>query len=357
MAVIGTPIQTCCDATDAVQEGVSQVPCDEQNQVAPDVSHYYRELVLSRMRSVKGNCGQELVIEWQMLDHMGHIVNLEECCGLSSGSSFSSESEPSSLSMSSDSVSESSESSEAEEEEIPCICFRIRENLSLGINPEPAQTEYEATVVDAATGQIKIVLPPNATGVPGVYFAEAAAVDRRGVIIFTNVFYVILNRGQFGSHRHMQGGPPTIQEIRLHLRDSSPAESLLLDNIKFDDAEIALAISRPIDYWNEIPPPLDPRMTTQNFPYRYHWLEAIAANLFWMVEENFRANNLTYSAAGVQVNDQDKEPNYARAAERRWANWVNFVKRQKSSMNLDLCWGGIGSSYAFARGTYYGRGY
>jgi hypothetical protein len=160
---------------------------------------------------------------------------------------------------------------------------------------------------------------------------------------------VILERGQFGARDHV-GGPPTIQEIRLHLRDSAPGESLLLDNIRFDDAEIALAITRPVQYWNEQPPDLGVRTTTQNFPFRYYWLEAICANLFWMLEEQYRANNLAYSAAGVQVNDQDKEPNYARAAERRHANWVDFVKRKKAALNLEAAYGGIGSPYG---GNYY----
>jgi hypothetical protein len=281
------------------------------------------------MRSVRGRVGQHMKIQWTMVDSRGMAVDLTEC-GFPDGSSASSYS------------SSSSESSAAEE---PQFLFRIRESLSLGFQPEPAQTQYDVYLEDAANGKIRIELPAGATGLPGVYYAEVAAVDVDGLITFTNVFYVIIERGQFGSK--WVGGPPTIAELRLHLRDSAAEESLLLDNIRFDDTEIALAINRPVEYWNEIPPPLNVRATTQNFPFRFHWMDGIAASLFWMLEEQYRANNLTYSAAGVQVNDQDKEPNYARAAERRWANYVEFVKRKKASINLESAYGGIGSSYSY----------
>ena len=324
MAVVGTPVvQPIAAPAPSVP---SVVPCDEQNLLSPEVSSYYGNLVLARVRSVRGPVGQHMRIQWTIIDSQGAVVNLVEC-GFPEGSSSSS--------------SSSSSSCVAADE--PRFYFRIRENLSLGFTPEPAQTEFDVYLVDAENGKIRIELPAAATGVPGVYYAEVAVVDAEGLILFTNVFYVIIERGQFGAARST--GPPTIAELRLHLRDSSPEESLLLDNLRFDDAEIALAIGRPIEYWNEMPPPVGGRMTTQNFPYRFHWLEAIVANLFWMLEEQFRANNLKYSAAGVQVNDQDKAPDYARAAERRWANWVEFVKRRKATINLEGAYGGIGSNY------------
>jgi hypothetical protein len=204
---------------------------------------------------------------------------------------------------------------------------------------------------------VEVVLPRRSTIVPGIYFAEMAIVNNddegKEYVHLSNTFYVIIERGLWSSRRQ-PGGAPSLAEIRLHLRDSDPAESFLLDHIRFDDAEIALAIQRPVQYWNEIPPGVG-NYTTQNFPWRYHWLEAICANLFWMVAEQFRANNLQYSAAGVQVNDQDKEPNYEKAAERRQANWLDFVRRKKSEINLNSAYGGIGSTYGHISG--YGNGY
>lgn len=352
MPVVGTPIAPI-SSPDPVAAPAEAV-CQDQNQLTPEVSRYYGNLVLSRMRSVKGHAGQQMEINWTMLDSHGHAVDLRECGFVDAVADPSSSSEASSVSSSVSSVSaspsspsSSSAASVGSAAAPPVLLrFRIRENLSIGEQPVPSRTSFPVTVVDAEQGQVKVTLPSQATGLPGVYFGEFAVLNDDEVIIFTNVLYILIDRGQFGAFH--SGGPPTIAEIRLHLRASAAEESLLLDNMRFDDAEIALAISRPIEYWNEIPPPIYPRYSTQNFPWRFHWLEAICANLFFMLEEQFRANNLTYSAAGVQVNDQDKEPNYARAGERRWANWVEFVKRQKSSINLEGAYGGIGSGYGYS---------
>lgn len=336
MPVIGTPV-VAPTAPPPEQTAPSTVPCDEQNILTPEVSRYYSELTLARMRSVKIRVGQHARIEWTVVDSKGFPIDLTEC-GFPDGDGSSS-------SLSSSSFSSQSTAPGSGEE--VGFRFRIRENLSLGIDPLPPQTEFAVSLVDAAKGKVRITLDKKATALPGVYFGELGVFDFYNtddeIMLFSNVFYVIIERGQFGA-KHAPG-PPTIAEVRLHLRDSGPEENLLLDNIKFDDAEIALAIGRPLDYWNEIPPPLSVRATTQNFPYRYHWLEAICANLFFMAAENFRANNLTYSAAGVQVNDQNKMPDYQRAGERRMQEWKEFVRRKKAEINLSGAYGGIGSSY------------
>jgi hypothetical protein len=323
----------------AVTQTTSLIGCQDQNKIAPTVSRYYDNLVLNRMRSVVVQAGQQARIQWTLVDPNGVPVDLTGC-GFPDGSGSS----------------YSSQSSAAAELGIG-FKFRIRENLSLGISPKPLQTEFPVYLVDASAGKVEIVLDKRATNTAGVYFGELGVftgIDTDDeLMIFSNVFYVIINQGQFGASRWNGAGPPTIQEIRLHLRDSGPEENLLLDNIKFDDAEIGLAISRPVSYWNEIPPDLGQRFTTQNFPFRFHWLEAICANLFWMVAENFRANNLQYSAAGVQVNDQNKEPNYEQAADRRNRNWLEFVRRKKAEINMNMAFSRLGSPYKYVEGNYY----
>ena len=328
MTVIGTPVLPPSPPSPTC---VPTQRCYEINAVAPDVSRYYDSLLLTRMRSVSVQCGQKVRIRWTVVNSQGFAVDLTDC---DVPADFSS-----SVSLSSSAAAGGTG-----------FRFRIRENLSLGVKPAPQQTEFDVYVIDAENGVVEIELTAKATGLPGVYFGELAVCANFDtadeIVLFTNMFYVLMQRGQYGADDAMFGGPPTIQEIRLHLRDSSPGENLLLDNLKFDDAEIALAISRPIQYWNEIPPDLNCRYTTQNFPWRYHWLEGICANLFWMAAEQFRANNLKYSAAGVQVDDQNKQPDYEQAAQRRDAEWKNFVRRKKSELNLNAAFGGIGSPYA-----------
>jgi hypothetical protein len=191
------------------------------------------------------------------------------------------------------------------------------------------------------------------TACPGVYFAEAViytCVGERSETVdtpilsgycqyYSNTFYLTVDPGLFTGEIF---GPPTIAEVRLSLRDSGPAESMLLNNLAFSDEEIAMAIARPVQLWNEIPPNLRKyRYTTTTFPFRYHWLEAIAGTLFLLAAEYNRRNNLTYSAANVSVNDLDKEPQYEAAGQRRLQMFREFVRAKKSELNLNQLYGGI----------------
>lgn len=367
MPICATPVEGCGPQDTG---GVSVIACEDQNVKAPSTTELYREPLYQRMKAIHVSGGQLATIRWTMVDVNGHPVDLTTCLDAAADSSSSSSSGSSMPGVVGTPVAKPQY----------VVKLRIREHIARGRKPLPAQMEYDATIVDAANGVVEVSLPRGATVVPGVYFGEMAVVipeeeedDEEspgivasdaveeddlpsGNVIFSNIFYVIISRGMWSTRRHGPGGPPTVPEIRLHLRDSDPRESFLLDNLRFDDAELALAITRPVEYWNETPPDLGRVYTTQSFPWRYHWLEAICANLFWMAAERFRANNLQYSAAGVQVNDQDKELNYERAAQRRDAEWKNFVRRKKSEINLNSAYGGVGSGYQYGgygvRGPY-----
>jgi hypothetical protein len=281
------------------------------------------------MRSITVTQGQCATIEWQMQDKEGRPVSLIPCGFVITGS----------------------ESSASTPDDFKVV-LRLKEHLSVG-NNKPA-VEVEAAVLDPENGKVAAELTAAMVGLPGVYFGEMALVSipaqesNQPCVVFSNTFFVVIARSTFGDLDYQ--GPPTIAEIRLHLRDSSPQESFLLDNLMFDDAEIALAISRPVMYWNETPPFLDVKYTTQNFPWRYHWLEGICANLFFMVAEQFRRNQLSYSAAGVSLDDQNKEPNYERAGQTRWQAYQQWVRGIKAAINLESCYGVVGSPYKY--GTY-----
>jgi hypothetical protein len=231
------------------------------------------------------------------------------------------------------------------------VVLRLKEQLALGNQNAPI--EAPATILVPEEGKVSVTLSSSATGVPGVYYGEmalisvAAQTSQQPCVIFSNTFSVVISRSTFSSV-NQPGGPPSIAEIRLHLRDSAPGESYLLDSLMFDDAEIALAIARPVMYWNEIPPPIDAVYNTQSFPFRYHWLEGICANLFMMVAEQFRRNQFDYSAAGLSVNDQNKEASYERAGQMRWQAYREWVRATKASINLEGCYGEVSSTYKYA---------
>lgn len=322
MAVIATPtshpLVPCCDNRNTEQV-LTPVTCAGQNVIVAPVSQQNGQPLLSRMRAVSISQGQCATIDWQMIDRDGVPVNMSAC----NAAPYK-------------------------------VVLRLKEQISLG-NARPVQ-EVDATVVSASDGKVQAQLSQNMVGMPGIYYAEMALINvpaqaaNQPCVVFSNTFYLIINRSTFDNDER-NSGPPSIAEIRLHLRDSSPAESYLLENLMFDDAEIALAIARPVQYWNEIPPPLGTGYNTQNFPFRYHWLEGICANLFLMVAEQYRRNQLSYQAGGIAVDDQNKEGSYERAGQTRWQAYREWVRATKASINLESCYGEVGSNYKYSAYT------
>lgn len=323
MAVIATPtahaLEQCCDNRNTAQV-LTPVSCTNQNVVSAPVSSQNGQPVLTRMRAISISQGQCATIKWQMHDKDGLPVNMSACS------------------------------------EIPMkVVLRLRDQIALS-NTSPI-LEVEANITDAPNGQVEAELTKNMVGIPGIFYGEMALINipaqeaNQPCVVFSNTFYVIINRSAFDSRTNgRNGGPPSMAEIRLHLRDSAPNESYLLENLMFDDAEIALAIGRPVMYWNEIPPPIR-TFTTKNFPFRYHWLEGICANLFFMVAEQFRRNQLSYSAGGIQVDDQNKESSYERAGQARWQAYREWVRATKASINLEGCYGEVTSNYKYSAYT------
>jgi hypothetical protein len=330
MVVIATPtshpVVQCCDTSNTPQV-LNAVPWLNVFPNKAPVSASNGQPVLTRTRAITIKQGEYAEIVWQMHDQNGVPLNLS---GLGDGMGPG------------DDIK---------------VVLRLKEQIALG-NSNPV-AEFDASISNAAEGMVSVTLLPNATGLAGIYYAEFALVyvpasdsDPLGpaTAMFSNTCSLIITRGTFESYGR-PGGPPSIAEVRLHLRDSGPSESYLLENLMFDDAEIALATTRPVMYWNEIPPPLSPMYNTQTFPYRYHWLEGICANLFMMVAEQYRRNQLDYQAGGMAVNDQNKEANYERAGQARWQAYREWVRATKASINLEGCYGEVTSNYKYSAYT------
>ncbi|NDD53396.1 hypothetical protein EBZ39_05900 [bacterium] len=328
MVVIATPSTNpliTCDPNLSAAPVLFPESCAQQDALSAPVSKTNGVPVLTRTRAVSVTQGQAAHIDWNMIDSQGRPVDLRPC-------GFGGEDPPVAFK----------------------VVFRLKEQLALGNTRPPLQLDTE--LFDAETGRVRVQLTKEITKYPGIYYGEMALIDNTNPdenpppVVFSNIFSVIINRSTFGPQGN-QNGPPSIAEIRLHLRDSSPAESYLLEHVMFDDAEIALAITRPVMYWNEVPPPLDNTYNTQNFPFRYHWLEGICANLFFMVAEQYRRNQLGYSAAGMSIDDQNKEASYERAGQARWQAYREWVRATKASINLESCYGEVTSNYKYSAYT------
>lgn len=267
------------------------------------ITQIYGADALERMRCVRVTAGQEPKITWTMMTPAGEPVNLTDTVG-------------------------------------GTVVFRHGDAAH-------AVVRYvsDGVIDDAANGVVSAVVE-RPTLAPGVYHGEFGLINATGGLVFANPLYLISEPSAFWPGDWAQFGIPTVAEIRMHLRDSSPAEHRLIDTVEFDDAEVAAAIVQVVRYWNETPPPLPTRYSTGDFPYRQLLLEGTAASLYRMAAAYFRANHLAYQASGVAVDDLAKAPEFEQAAAGRWQAFEQQVRTLKVQLNMNNAWGIIPSPYS-----------
>lgn len=224
--------------------------------------------------------------------------------------------------------------------------FRWREATELDMTTVSAQ----GTVVSTTGGIVKATIPDAVNSSPGVYICEVGVLVA-GKLVFSNTLYTIVERGLFVGASPVSGlaGPPTIAEIRLSLRDS-PEGNRLTDEYEFDASEAGDAMVRSVAYWNQSPPPVNQVFTTISFPFRYYWMEGIAAHLLETAANYYRRVHLPYQGGGISVDDLNKVVEYERAAEKRYRAWTDWVRYSKVNINISAGWTTHGSPYAGASG-------
>lgn len=207
--------------------------------------------------------------------------------------------------------------------------------------------EIEGEITDGANGVVRAELTDEIVKRAGIYqlswaYLEADRVTR------INEGLLSIERSLWGdlaeTPKHITG-PPTINEIRMHIMDSSPNENFLLDEVEFADEQIVTAIIKPIQHFNEVNPPLRRIFTTHDFPWKKHWLDAATGYLLRFAAHNYRRNRLGVNAGGVAIDDQNKEREYMAAAQLLLDEWKEFVKLKKLELNMAECVGIIGSAY------------
>jgi hypothetical protein len=230
----------------------------------------------------------------------------------------------------------------------------------------------EATIVDAANGVVKLNIPPKLLKKPGILVAElvvfrlitqpesssssissSSSVEpvtgEREVVIRTKLYIEVAENL---THFDKALSTISVAEVRLALRDRCPEANFLLDDVEFNNEEIAWAIRRPVDYWNERPPPIG-TYTAGNFPYRFNWLNGTISQLMLLAAPWYERNNLTYQAAGLSVNDKNKAQFYAQWGASLWKDYTGWVNLEKKRINMESFYG-ITNIAAFGDGS--GRG-
>lgn len=204
------------------------------------------------------------------------------------------------------------------------------------------------TVVDAATGVVRALLAPLAVASAGIFQLHWAIMDRTlNAPRLINRSLISVERSLFGADYGV-GGPPTIQEIRTDIRDTSPEVNRLLRNVEFSDDEIVRAIVRPVEDWNDASPRLAAHVyDTITFPFRHAWNLAIQGYLLQMASHWYRRNRLAYQAGGLAVDDMDKEEGYMAHSKQLLEEWRVWLVHKKVELNAYGAMGEVSSPYAY----------
>ena len=264
----------------------------------------YKETIPFRRRAIKAKQGMVTTVEFQLLNSAGLPLDLSD-------------------------------------ESYDHVSARVREAVCM----TGTGNDITATIVtDKTTGNVSFDVPTTVLQYPGVYLVDVGVINADGFLLESNDFYLYVENSAWGQPSNM----PQLDDIRLSLRDSDPAENELINNWDFDLAEICHAAVRSVLDWNETPPDLaNARFNTLSFPFKHIWLYGIHTYLFFVAEEHYRRNHLPYSAGGVNIDDKNRHQLYGQAAMMRQKDWNHMLLRQKVSMNMNRGFRTISSGYPF----------
>lgn len=293
------------------------VTCSSLSVVNPHTTTIFGCEVNGKRKAVQLNQNQSATVEWRLIDAAGAAVDLTTCGTFVDGDA-----------------------------DTGSVKLTVVESTLRNYCTSPVVDQLAGSVTDLSGGVVRFETGTEITARAGIYLAEAAVFNTDGDMIFSNQFYVVVNRGLTGT-RLEPLGPPSVAEIRLHLRDSDATENELLENVEFDLAEIALCVERPVLYWNESPPPINQVYSTDTFPFRYHWLEGIVGQLYFIAAAWYRRNHLAYSAGGVQVDDMNKAQDYEQVGQLRWNTFREWVLKKKVQLNAEAAIQSQNSGYVY----------
>ncbi len=299
MSVIGTPVTPPED-----------IVCDTLQKAGPTITQLYGVELPTKRRAVQISQGQVANTEFHFYDRSGNPVDLTECS--------------------------------LEDENEATISLRIREAITTCDN---RIYETTATITTATTGLVEASIPAAVSRNPGVYLMEAGILDTDSNLIFSNQFYLWVDRGLFGDPQYPNGGPPALDDIRLALRDNAPEENRLIDEFEFDLAEVCHSAVYTCRYWNECQPPINQSFNTMTYPAKLRWLDAICGQLFMIAANRFRRNHLPYQAGGTAIDDQNKFMQYEQIGMKMLMDYREWVKQKKVEINCNAAITSGGSAY------------
>lgn len=201
----------------------------------------------------------------------------------------------------------------------------------------------EVDTTDAAKGKINFSLADGQMKHCGIFPAQLSIYTATDELIHAQPFWYESRPGL----DYRSWGPLTIAEIRMELRDACAEQNYLIDDLEFDDSQIAYCLRKPIDEFNERFQPKT-NYSPKNFPHRFHWSRATVGYLLEIASRGYVRNHLDYAAGGVTVQDKNKFGAYAQMSAALLAEWRQFVKERKVELNIEGGFGNLGSGYNYS---------
>lgn len=246
-----------------------------------------------------------------------------------------------------------SESGSASSSSSPAGTIKVRIKEWLGQGESSTRNpiwDIYGDAVDPSKGIVRFELEEAVVEHAGIYELNFAVMNESGKPVAIDRGILSVEKSMFAVDLDLARkdlGPPTIQEVRMRLMDSSRNENLLLDDTEFKDEQILMAMWEPIRLWNETPPPIE-RFTTRTFPFRGAWIQGVLAQLHLMMANHFRRNVFRQATGGT--NDKDKEREYMAEGQRLWQEYQAWLLNKKVEINLKKFAGNARSQYSSRNG-------
>lgn len=245
--------------------------------------------------------------------------------------------------------SESDSDSDGDIDNQGSVVLRVKEWLAAGTSSSRNPIwELPGEAVTPASGIVKCDLIESVVRQSGIYELNWGIKNASGAVVYAHRGILSVERSLFTDDPSVlsrNNGPPTLNEIRMWMMDSSPKENLLLQDMEFSDEQILLALTWPVQQWNEALPPIKPH-TTRTFPYRGAWASGTLAQLYKMAASNYRRNRLDTRGGGLSVDDKNKEREYMAEGVRLSDDYEDWVRQRKYSINVQMVAGNIHSQYS-----------
>jgi len=204
-------------------------------------------------------------------------------------------------------------------------------------------------VLNSNEGTLTVAVPDTITTTPAVYEFGVGAFNADDKLLLSNEFYLYVEPSVWASgSSNGASNLPTVDAVRLVLRDSDVLENELLHARQFSLTDIAMAVIQAVHAFNCAPPNI-PRLdcSSATYPDYDTFLQGIKTILFEVLLEHYRKNSLPYQAAGITIND-NKLNEYTQAYQYYVQQYTQACTRIKVMANLSF---GIGMT----RGAWWPR--